>query len=388
MSMYWDGEFRRNPSVAARGFTSIEAMEFVRHEFPQVTAWTYWEVYHLFMGHLVDGKRWSGSIGEWRWEPVPCSYPAVLIWDSKVRREGSLLGFNWTGVLKMTGPDNIEFLLFSHLNAMGNVGLRYLISTQDPVVIERFSDAVYAHFSPKANKERAIAEKGAGPASISEVTTLLLSVGLNILAGRVGQGKTSIALMLADYLVKRQGHAVLYISAGQQIEHLRSRSETLGLLPCTFVKMTPTQQTPAAIFVDDRSCPDVDSIIKDSDMLANDFGMIVVDLLQLMKQKADNILDVSESVWRELHRLRALAISLKIPILLLSQLRNSALNDSVSSPSVMQIPDAQWVEPNADIICVVSSVPERRRQHTSPDFYKLNVLKNVNWTLTFPSHLF
>ena len=382
MSMALDGEFRRNPSVAARGFTAIEAMEFVRHEFPQVTSWTYWEVNHIFMGSLVDGKRWNGSIGEWRWEPVPCSYPAIFIWDSKAKRDGSLAGSNWTGVLKITGPDNIEFLLLSHLNAMGGIGNRYLISTQDPVLIETFSNAIYAHFRPKTKVEPVMT---AMSRSTNEIISLLLTEGLNILAARPGQGKTSISLMLANHVVKQQEEAVLYISADQSLHQLRASAQAAGISPGLLVKLIPTSQAPRAIFVDDRRSPDAYEIIRNLHMLDQAWGLIVVDYIQLMNHKADGIPNYPEDA-SEFSRLKAVAKEFALPILVLSQLKRPADNKLDASPSLMQIPDVLWMEPHADVICAVSSVPARRLQNKPPDFYKVTVLKNANWTFTVTVH--
>ena len=383
MSMAMDGEFRRNSSVAARGFTSIEAMEFVRHEFPQVTSWTYWEVAHVLMGRLVDGKQWSGRFGEWRWEPVPCSYPAIFIWDSKAKRDGSLAGSNWTGVLKITGPDNIEFLLLSHLNAMGGIGNRYLISTQDPVLIETFSKAVYAYFQPKTNEAPVVT---AMHQSANEIISLLSSEGLNMLAARPGQGKTSIALMLANHVVKQQKEAVLYISADQSLQQLRTCAQAAGVLPGSLVSLMPAAEAPPAIFVDDRRSPDAYSIIKDFHLLDQAWGLIVVDDIQLMNHKADGIPNYPEAA-NEFSRLKALAKEFALPILVLSQLKRPSENKRDASPALMQIPDVLWVEPHTDVICVVSSVPERRLQNKSPDFYKVTVLKNANSTFTVPIYL-
>ena len=381
MSMDLDGEFRRNPSVAARGFTSIEAMEFVRHEFPKITSWTYWEVGHVFMGRLVDGKQWSGSMGEWRWEPVPCSYPAIFIWDSKAKQDVPHLGSKWTGVLKITGPDNIEFLLFSHLNAMGGIGNRYLISTQDPVMIEKFSEAVYAHFGPKDNKEPASAKESAELSSICEVSDLLCYNGLHILAARPGLGNTNIALMLADYQVKRRSRRVLYISIERSIEQLRACAKAIGISPGSLIdiKTIPGQHVspnmPAVIVVDDHRRPDVDYIVA---AIKKVQGVVFLDYLQLLDFGAENNLTKPDSIGCQLKRLYR-AVSLYCPrILLLSHMRRPASNRLGLPPSLAQIPEISELEPLANSICALSSLREYWQEDEPPYRYKLVVLKNVN----------
>ncbi len=377
MSMEQDGEFRRNPSVAARGFTSIEAMEFIRREFPKVTAWTYWEVGHIFMGRLVDGKQWQGSIGTWRWEAVSCSYPALLIWDSKAKRDGSLVGSNWTGVLKVTGPDNIEFLLFSHLNAMGGIGTRFLISTQNPVVIEKFSELVYTHYFPQAHNELSLAGKIVADPKVNEATKLLLSAGLNVLAARPGQGKTSLALMLANFMVKQHRRRVLYLSAAQGIEQLRLCAQKVGLSPSSLLKLAPAQQTPVSIVVDDHSHPDIDRLLADSSSLDDDLGLIVVDQLQRLDCDMATFPAKPEGNGCDLGRLEEFATSCNIPILLLSHLRRPIAN-RWSAWSLTQLPDFMRVEPYVDVICAMDSFNLCPQKNEAPVRYQIHVLKDIH----------
>jgi len=131
-----------------RGFTPIEAVEFMRRELPVVANWTCWRPAYAMcrcLGMLGgQGPQAAGQIGTWTWTRVACSYTAVLFWDGYVN--GRLCQSDWVGLLKITNRAGGEFLLFSFLNSQGVIGQWYLASIADGQLLEAFGQAVHEHF--------------------------------------------------------------------------------------------------------------------------------------------------------------------------------------------------------------------------------------------------
>lgn len=134
-----------------RGFTSIEAAEFLKREFPEVRAWTCWDSDHTAvvqsLRKIVDRSLPEhGEVGGWQWERVACSYPVLGYWsgaDPEPGRAGV-----WIGMLRVTGAKGEEFYLFSGLCSTGGIGSRYFASTQDVAMLARFAQDVFDHFKP------------------------------------------------------------------------------------------------------------------------------------------------------------------------------------------------------------------------------------------------
>jgi len=141
--------------IARRGMTSIEAAEFLRHEFPEIPTWMCWRPMWLEalapLEFLMDQPAVEkGQIGDWRWERLPSKYPVLFYYDCRLFDQGGKR-HRWVGVLKISGPDGAGFLLASFLNSNGAVGAFYLVSTTDVRLLNRFLEAVRVK---KRNDER------------------------------------------------------------------------------------------------------------------------------------------------------------------------------------------------------------------------------------------
>ena len=121
-----------------RGFTSIEARQYLDSQFPCITTWTLWLPKHTdsFKSIVQTADQQSGVIGSWRWERVENPYPFNFYYNMLDGIGGS--ENNWTGLLKFTGPEQISFLIFSFFGSAGYVGGMYLVSTSDLVLLESF----------------------------------------------------------------------------------------------------------------------------------------------------------------------------------------------------------------------------------------------------------
>ncbi|MFC1654167.1 AAA family ATPase [Myxococcota bacterium] len=132
--------------IPRRGFTSIEAAEFLRMEFPDVKEWTCWLAemaeYSLSLSMFItteDGD--SGTVANWKWTRVPTSYPDMSYWCCDIKTRPSEDG--WVGAIHVEGPERESFLLFSCLCSNGSVGSKYYASTKDRKLLDRFARDVH-----------------------------------------------------------------------------------------------------------------------------------------------------------------------------------------------------------------------------------------------------
>lgn len=135
--------------IPRRGMTSIEAVEFLKKQLPDVPNWTLWRTrHHDYQDGLEkivgDDNQTSGTVGDWNWERVASAYPSISYWDGKIHKPKERDG--WVGLLKVTGPQGENFFLFSYLDSMGCVGSNYCASTSDMAMLARFACAVREHF--------------------------------------------------------------------------------------------------------------------------------------------------------------------------------------------------------------------------------------------------
>lgn len=130
-----------------RGLTSIEAVQLMNREFPEVLVWTCWRVsmqpYASALGRLVgQGYAAEGEVGGWRWRRRKMSYPEVAYFDGQ--RFRATINRQWVGVLEIEGPLGERFMLSAFLTSTGDIGTFYLASTTDFALLERFGRDVAA----------------------------------------------------------------------------------------------------------------------------------------------------------------------------------------------------------------------------------------------------
>jgi hypothetical protein len=135
----------KNP-MPRRGFTSIEAAQYLGQEFPDVKEWNCWwtqaDQYNSSLAKIItteDGD--SGTVGRWRWTRVPTSYPSISYWYCEMEERSAENG--WVGAIRIEGPEQESFLLFSCLSSNGTVGSRYYASTKDRQLLNHFASDVH-----------------------------------------------------------------------------------------------------------------------------------------------------------------------------------------------------------------------------------------------------
>jgi hypothetical protein len=137
--------------VPRRGFTPVEAAEFLKREFPDASQWTCWDITHTPHGRAVGkivgkGDHKQGKVGGWTWTRVPCSYPEFALWDGYDIDPAK--SDDWVGTLRVEGATGETFMLFSFLNSLGCIGQWYMASTLDVALLDRFAQDVHRHFHP------------------------------------------------------------------------------------------------------------------------------------------------------------------------------------------------------------------------------------------------
>lgn len=136
--------------IPRRGFTPVEAVEFVKREFSKEKNWLCWTPGYVaarLLGKIVGkGNKTKGKIGPWSWSRIPCSYPVFNVWygyDTDTSASD-----DWVGALKIRNESGEEFLVFSFFNAAGAMGQWYVVSTCDVQLLDSFARAVQVHFHP------------------------------------------------------------------------------------------------------------------------------------------------------------------------------------------------------------------------------------------------
>ena len=145
-------QFRHDyfPIPHHRGWTALEAVEFLRRECPQTQQWTCWTPVYLvarLIGQIAGkGYRATGRIGGWTWKRVPTRYPKLAFLDGY--NLDPKLSDDWVGLLEIRGDRSERFQLFSFLNSQGEIGRWYLASTLDVHVLDRFAHDLQECFRP------------------------------------------------------------------------------------------------------------------------------------------------------------------------------------------------------------------------------------------------
>jgi hypothetical protein len=132
-------------------FNSVHAVAFLSSEFPDVKTWTCWQPsgFHLrALNSLVEpGECASSSAGSWRWTSVTTPHPVVRYWNGEGK--GRDKPVCWVGVRCVENGRGDRFLLFCYLDVDGTVGRKFMVSTDDRVLLHGFAEDLVRHFSPK-----------------------------------------------------------------------------------------------------------------------------------------------------------------------------------------------------------------------------------------------
>lgn len=207
-----------------------------------------------------------------------------------------------------------------------------------------------------------------GFVDLDEITAGLQPTDLIILAARPSQGKTALALNIAEHAAVKTRKAVVIfsmemsapqlafrlISSMGRINAQRLRTGQLDNEDWTRVNSAIRMLAEVKIFIDDKPGLTPVELRGRARRLKrdHDLGLIVVDYLQLMQvpdtseNRATEIAEISRS-------LKGLAKELKVPVLALSQLNRGLESRADKHPVMSDLRESGGIEQDADVILFI-----------------------------------
>jgi len=159
-SHFMHDESSKNASsggVGAWSMSHLDAVHFLRTAVPAHQEWVCWlmdpdPVERVLSGLAGVGFQRQGQVDAyWKWERVPCEYPAVGYWTGNTGQVK--FGYLWSGLLRVQGQGGEDFLIFSYLRKDERIGKEYLVSSGDFEMLRRFAKALHDTFAPPAADE-------------------------------------------------------------------------------------------------------------------------------------------------------------------------------------------------------------------------------------------
>lgn len=200
----------------------------------------------------------------------------------------------------------------------------------------------------------------------------LVSGGMVTLAARPGTGKTTAALSIAENIAAR-GETVLYFSLEMTKEQLIScRAANIASLSrsAIYAGNLPDKDWGRLIEAFDKIAErpflirDSPSTVEDIEREArciDSLALVVIDHIGLIKPTAKG--NRYEIMTDHAHRLKQLALSLKVPILTLCQLNRQSEQRETKRPSMADLRDSGAIEEDSDVVCLIF----RPAQYAKPE---------------------
>lgn len=211
---------------------------------------------------------------------------------------------------------------------------------------------------------------------------------LIILAARPGQGKTALALGIAQHVTLRAKHPVGIFSLEMSKEELVDRLlvaqadvdawklKTGNLKDEDFTKLSDAmgELAEAPLFIDDTPGLNILEMRTKARRLQAEHGLrlIVVDYLQLihgrnLENRVQEVSEISQS-------LKNLARELKVPVLALSQLSRAVeQRGGIKKPELADLRESGAIEQDADVVMFIY-----REDQEKPELTKLYIAKHRN----------
>jgi replicative DNA helicase len=199
---------------------------------------------------------------------------------------------------------------------------------------------------------------------LDALTGGLVPGDLFVVAGRTSMGKTSIALNLMLSLASQGTPVIMYtyeMQRGQIIERLLAMHSKVPFIKIrTGAGLTEDESQRLAnsmgildtypIFVDTNATGDIHYIIQSLRHYHHKYGVraVFVDYLQIIPTDTD---DLTNEYGKMTRKLKNTAMSLSMPVILLSQLNRNA--DNKNRPSLADLRQSGRIEEDADIVLFV-----------------------------------
>lgn len=202
-----------------------------------------------------------------------------------------------------------------------------------------------------------------------QITGGLHPGNLVILGGRPGNGKSALALTIADHLAQA-GQRICYISLEMTAEELaqrliahRIKADLMAirqhsLSPCQIDAFITAMETieRLPLHIEDGSKLSMADIRNRALRLVSEFGplsLLVVDYLQLVAAPERRGMNRAQAIGEVSHDLKALAKELKAPVLALVQLNREVEHRSSYIPQLADIRESGDIEADADQVAFI-----------------------------------
>ncbi|NCA72516.1 MAG: replicative DNA helicase [Sphingobacteriia bacterium] len=232
--------------------------------------------------------------------------------------------------------------------------------------LRQVMSATLAYIDEASSREGTMVGVSTGYADLDNLTSGLCPQDLIIVAARPSMGKTALALNFAECVAIDQGRPAAFFSLEMSTEAVglrvmssrarvdlsRLRSGTIDDSEGMRVTTASMRMKDSPLFVDDAPALTVADIAARSRRLARAHGglsLIVVDYIQLIagRGKSENR---NVEVMKISQELKALAKSLKVPVVALSQLNRGVEQRQNKRPMMSDLRDSGGIEQDADLI--------------------------------------
>lgn len=231
-----------------------------------------------------------------------------------------------------------------------------------------------------------------GFADIDNKLAGLQDSNLIILAARPGQGKTALALNIAQYISVVQKQTVGFFSCEMSKEELVDRLlvsqadvdawrlKTGKLNDDDFTRLSEAmgELAEATLFIDDTPGINIFEMRTKARRLqvAHNLKLIIVDYLQLIDpgRKFDNRVQEVSMVSQSL---KNLARELKVPVLAISQLSRAVEHRGEKRPQLADLRESGAIEQDADVVMFLYRV-EQETENWDQQVVKLSIAKHRN----------
>jgi replicative DNA helicase len=226
-----------------------------------------------------------------------------------------------------------------------------------------------------------------GLPDVDEMTTGIREGELWVLGGRPGHGKTSLGRQVAIEAAKA-GEPVLFFSLEMSQEELhlcnvaaesgipffKLRTGTISKEERMRVVAAAGRLASLPLYIMDSGIVDVSEIVAHSLLMIRQCGikLIIVDHLKLVRDASINGQDMRIQTGNIANRLRVLAKSTRVPVLLLSQLRRP--KDASERPQLHWLMESGDIEAHAHTVILVYRPQENDGSPTGED--ELIIAKN------------
>lgn len=188
--------------------------------------------------------------------------------------------------------------------------------------------------------------------------------GLYVLAARPSQGKTALAMQIAENVAANGANVLvqsLEMAAPELLKRMVSASSKINLQRDKYndndvkaLKEALDILGNIKLFINDRASKTVNEIIssaKDFKRVHGDVGLIVIDYLQLIESTGTE--NRTQEVSKISRKLKLLARDLDTPVLVLSQLSRGVESRTNKRPVLSDLRDSGAIEQDADLVAFI-----------------------------------